>query len=100
MMIRGTTPTIFFHLPFDIEEIEEMWLTIAQRGKDVITKELADMEYDNGVFSVRLSQEETLILDARQKSEAQLRVKFVTGEAIASVKQPFNVDDVLKEGVI
>lgn len=100
MMIRGTTPTICFHLPFDLEEIEEMWLTIAQRGKDVITKEKADMEYDNGTFSVKLTQDETLRLDARQKTEVQLRVKFITGDAIASDAQPVNVDDILKDGVI
>lgn len=100
MMIRGTTPTICFHLPFDLEEIEELWLTIAQRGKEVITKEKADMEYDNGTFSVKLTQDETLRLDARQKTQVQLRVKFITGDAIASDPQTVNVDDILKDGVI
>lgn len=99
-IIRGTTPTICFHLPFDLEEIEEMWLTLAQRGRDIITKEKEDMEYDNGTFSVTLSQDETLRLDARQKTEIQLRMKFVTGHAVASEEKPINVDDILKDGVI
>ena len=99
-IIRGTTPTIFFHFPFDVEEIEEMWLTIAQRGRDVLTKEKEDMEYDNGTFSVTLSQDETLRLDARQKTEIQLRVKFVNGYAVASEEKHLNVDDILKDGVI
>lgn len=30
-MIRGTTPTICFKLPFDNEQIAECWLTISQQ---------------------------------------------------------------------
>lgn len=100
MMIRGTTPTICFHLPFEYDSIEEMWLTIAQRGKDVITKTKEEMEYDNGTFCTKLSQAETLRLVSGQKTEMQVRVRFTSGDAIASTAERVDVDEILRDGEI
>jgi hypothetical protein len=41
-MIRGTTPTLEFTLPFDTSLIAEMYVTIAQGEKTVLEKTLSD----------------------------------------------------------
>lgn len=37
-MIRGTTPTLEFTMPFDISLIAEMYITLAQNGATVLEK--------------------------------------------------------------
>lgn len=99
-MIRGTTPTICFKLPFDNEQIAECWLTISQRGQEVLTKEKGDITYDGEKYSVKLTQEDTLMLDDDQYAEIQLRIRTASGDAIASRVKQIAVEEILKDGVI
>ena len=41
-MIRGTTPTLEFTLPFDTSLIAEIYVTMTQNGKTVLEKTLSD----------------------------------------------------------
>lgn len=99
-MIRGTTPTICFKLPFDDGQIAELWLTISQRGQEVLTKEKPDMTYDGEKYSIKLTQEDTLKLDDDQYAEIQLRIRTASGDAIASRVKRIAVEEILKDGVI
>lgn len=41
-MIRGTTPTLEFTLPFDTSLIAKMYITMTQNGKTALEKTLSD----------------------------------------------------------
>lgn len=104
MIIRGTTPIITFTLPFSFDLVDEIWFTMSQRGREVLTKEREDMRVDgpeNGprVF-VKLTQQDTLLLDEKQKVDIQVRIRTTGGDAIASHVARTTVDQILKDGVI
>ena len=99
-MIRGTTPTLEFMIPFDTSLLAEAWVTLSQSGKIVLNKELKDCTCEARKISVRLTQEETLELDCNSKTEIQIRARTVAGDAIASDIITVNTNRILKEGVI
>lgn len=57
-MIRGTTPTLEFTLPFDTSLIAEMYVTIAQGEKTVLEKTLSDCNCSGTSVSLTLTQED------------------------------------------
>lgn len=99
-MIRGTTPTLEFELPFETSLLAEAWLTFMQNGNIVVDKTLDDCVCDGKTLVLRLTQEETLVLTCGCLTEIQLRVKTVEGDALASDIIRDYMDRILKEGVI
>ena len=99
-MYRGTTPTLRFTLPFDTSTLDVVWVTIAQGGKVIINKEKSDCDLNGKDISVTLTQAETLVLTAGNKTEIQLRVLTTDGLALASEIFRENTDYILKDGVI
>lgn len=101
-MRRGTTPTIKFSLPFDVELVKEIWLTVSQRSREILTKSLEDMSLEDSprMVSFQLTQEDTLLLDDGCKAEIQARILTVDGDAFASQIKRVEVEDILKDGVI
>ncbi len=99
-MIRGTTPTLEFEMPFETNIIAEAFVTLSQNDVVVVDKQLQDCTCDTNKLSVRLTQEETLKLDCKCKTEIQVRVRTVEGEALASCIITVNTDRILKDGVI
>ena len=99
-LIRGTTPLLEFALPFPAEELEEAYVTIAQRGAVVIDKPLTECGCDGKTLTVRLTQEETLKLNCDCMSEIQIRARTLDGEAIASNIMAVQTARILKDGVI
>lgn len=101
-MIRGTTPTLEFTLPFDTSLIAEMYVTMTQNGKTVLEKTLSDCNCSGTSVSLTLTQEETLKLQQQLRSQAeiQLRVRTTAGEVLASDIMSVYVGRILKEGVI
>ncbi len=101
-MIRGTTPTLEFILPFDTSLIAEMYVTIAQGEKTVLEKTLSDCSCSGTSVSLALTQEDTLRLQQQphSRAEMQIRVRTTAGEALASDIMSVYVGRILKEGVI
>lgn len=99
-MIRGTTPTIEFELPFDPSDLEELFLTINQAGKNVIEKPLADFVFDEKLATVKLTQEDTLNLAYHVMTEVQVRGKDKAGTVFASNIEKICAERILKDGVI
>lgn len=61
-MIRGTTPTLEFALPFEVDLIAEAYVTISQNQSVVIDKSLSELTCAGKTLTVKLSQEDTLKL--------------------------------------
>jgi hypothetical protein len=99
-MIRGTTPTLEFSIPFDTGEIDEAFVTLSQNGTIILDKALSDCKCDDRKLSVRLSQEDTLKLSCDCSTEIQVRIRTKAGDALASDIVRVNTDRILKDGVI
>lgn len=101
-MIRGTTPTLEFTLPFDTSLIAKMYITITQNGVATLEKTLSDCKCSGTSVSLTLTQEDTLGLrqQPRSRGEMQIRVRTTAGEALASDIMSVHVGRILKEGVI
>ena len=99
-MVRGTTPTLEFTLPFDTSNLAEAWVTLSQNDSEVLTKTLEECKREGRMLSIRLTQEETLKLEHDFNTEIQLRVRTIAGEALASKIITRNTDRLLKDGVI
>ena len=99
-MIRGTTPTLEFTLPFDVTLIENAYITFSQNGEVVLEKSLSDCEKSVDKLTLRLTQEDTLKFISPNIVEIQLRVKTFENDALASNIIKTSVEKILKDGVI
>lgn len=101
-MIRGTTPTLEFTMPFDTSLIAELYITITQNNATALEKTLSDCNCNDTSVSLTLTQEDTLRLEQKpySDSEMQIRVRTVAGEALASNIMRIYVGRILKDGVI
>lgn len=98
-MIRYTTPTLTFKLPFESSYLVVAYITIEQRNA-VVEKSLEECELGEKSISVALTQEDTSKLASNTNTFVQLRCKGTDGKAYASRKFKIEVDDVLKDGII
>lgn len=99
-MIRGTTPTLEFTLPFEVSILEDAYVTLAQKGIEVLSKRLGECSCDKNKLVVTLKQEETLLLCCDYKTEIQIRAKTLEGAALASQILTVDTERILKDGVI
>ena len=99
-MIRGTTSTLQFAFPFELNNVAELWVTLKQDNNIVLDKTLADCELDGSVLTLRLAQQDTLKLNAFMPVAIQVRIRTNDGNAVASNIITTSVGQILKDGVI
>lgn len=99
-MIRGTTPTHIYNIPFDPELIQSLRIIYVQNDEMLFVKERKDCIVDGRQISVKLTQEETLMMDAAQLVEIQMRVLTTGGDALASKPKKVAVGRLLEDEVI
>ena len=99
-MIRGTTPTLEFIIPFDASLLANAHVTLCQNGVVMIDKALEECSCNENKLSVKLTQDETLNLQCDCITEIQIRARTVEGEALASNIMRVNTERILKDGVI
>jgi hypothetical protein len=98
-MYRASTPTHYFRLPYAPEEIKEIWLTYSQSGANLLRKTMDELTYKDGVWSIRLTQEETNKF-SDVYATAQIRVLLNNGDSFPSEKFRLVVHDVLDDEVM
>lgn len=103
-MIRGTTPTLLYKLPFSADLIKSAEITILYVDglkKVLIVKTLEDCVLGETTISARLTQEETLQLPAPAYVHIQLRVVLKTDDVVlATEPHVVTVKKLLAEDVI
>ena len=99
-MYRGTTPTVEFVSPVDRDTIDALYLSIAQEGKVLVEKTLNDCEWVGHAVKCKLTQLDTLALDASKYANFQVLIKTTSGDALASDITPVHVGLILKDGEI
>lgn len=101
-MIRGTTPTHVFISCMDLSEVtvEEAYITYSQNNEVIFEKTFPDVEIDGKKISVKLTQEETLLLDDGESVEIQAALKFEDGTVVRSRIVRTDVGMILKDEAI
>lgn len=99
-MIRGTTPTLTFTLPFDVGILENVYITFKGYGNGGFEKQLTDCIAQGNQLILKLSQTDTLQLAADQHVQIQIRAKTKNQEALASNIMTAAVSRILKDGEI
>lgn len=99
MIVRGTSPTHKFVIPFPISNVAQIEVLYSQDGQVVLKKEFGDLEIDdeNNCIYVNLTQADTLAFsfnDSYRKNIVliQLRVLMESDKAYAS--------NIIKEKVV
>lgn len=83
-MMRGTTPTHVFTLPFETSLISKFRIIYAQGKKRILVKENEDCTFRGNTVTVRLSQVETFLFDHMKHVEIQLRALTTGGDVLNS----------------
>lgn len=99
-MRRGTTPTHTFTLPLDASGIKTAQVTYAQAGRVVLTKQTPDIAVEENSVSYKLTQEETLLFNASERVELQIRLLTMGGDALASSIISIGVERILNDEVL
>lgn len=99
-MIRGTTPTLTFTLPFQTEIIRSLMLTFNQCDREVFTLTKEDCILQDNTVVVNLEQSHTLKFVNNAMVEIQMRILTTDGSAIASEIVKTTVGRILKDGEI
>lgn len=102
-MIKGTTPTLHYNLPFETDVIKsaEIVIDYVDANKRIqIVKTLDDCVLGDKCISTALTQEETIQLPAPSTVELQLRILTIDELVLATEIQKVSVKRLLKEDVI
>ena len=99
-MIRGTTPTHTFNIPFDSSLVKECRVIYAQNNEVLFTKTTKDCVLANKSVKTTLSQEDTFKFDCTKCVQIQLRILTAEGEALASVIEQVGVAKCLSDEVL
>jgi len=101
-MYRGTTPTVTFTMPFNLNTMTNVWCTFRQSNGFYLEKQLSAFTQDaaNKKISVKLTQNETLAMQTNALLEIQMRVKFTNNDFGASRVVQTPVYDVLNDEVL
>ena len=99
-MMRGTTPTHTFRLPFDTALLASARVVYKQGQREVLRKETEAFTKEGNTLKLTLSQEETLLFDCKGSVKLQLRVKTAAGQVLAMKPRIVTVDECLDGEVL
>lgn len=99
-MVRGTTPTHYFTLPFDTGQLERLRITYAQNGLTVLELTEENVALAGKEIRYQLTQEDTLRFKNNVLAEVQVRVKTTDGNVLASNVMAISVGKILNEDVL
>lgn len=102
-MIKGTTPTLHYNLPFESSVVKtaEIVVEYVDANKSIkIIKTTEDCTIGENYIEAVLTQEETLQLPAPSTVNVQLRLVTTDGLVLATEVEKITVKRLLKEDVI
>ncbi len=99
-MIRGSTPTHIFRLPFDVSSIKKIWITYKQLGRIVLEKNETEVQMNGNVVQFVLTQEESLRFKEDRDVKFQIKVLTTTGLVPISQVKHLSVEEVLNPEIM
>lgn len=95
----GTTPTYTFQLPPEAVDVKTAKVTFRQ-NRTVVLEKKEECVISDKTVKVSLSQEETFLFDARYKTDVQLRVVTMGGDALSTDVYTLDVAECLDREVL
>ena len=83
-MIRGTTPTHTFTLPFDASTFKTIRVIYSQGSEPTLVKTGDEVKASGNTLTVKLTQDDTLKFSTKSVVKIQIRLLSHDGEALAS----------------
>jgi hypothetical protein len=99
-MIRGTTPTHIFKLPFSVDICKQIKIIYAQDDVILLEKTAEHCELNDNAATVTLTQEETFKFNCRKPVQIQVRVLTQDGDALNSGIKLVSVEKCLDDEVL
>jgi len=99
-MIRGTTPTLKFGIPFASALVEVLYVTFNQDGQTILEKDINSVQLTNKEITAMLTQADTLKFKEDEIVEMQVRIRTTDGGSFASNIIKINAGRILKDGQI
>ena len=99
-MIRGTTPTHIFKLPFDTAQLAEVMVIYAHDDIEVFHKNLSDCTAAGKELTVKLTQQDTLSLSHLKNVQIQIKAKLLDGSVLVSNVYTKSVGKCLNDEVL
>lgn len=106
-MYRGTTPIIEIECEFDVGLIDVLYITLKQKGRVIIERNLGDCVVAGKKIECSLTQDDTLKLEPTNSEDGlknwldiQVRYRLIDGTADATEINKIEVEQILKDGVI
>lgn len=96
-MIRGTTPTHTFYIPFETSAIADYKIVYGQRDKPLFEKSKDDCRINGQTIQTTLTAEETYMFDCHFLGQCQIFTELTNGERMKSEIILFSVGKCLKE---
>lgn len=81
-MIKGSTPTFTFALPFDASAIAEARISFGQDGRELVKKVEGVITMKGNDISCELTQRESLLFNEQKPMQIQLKVKTHEGKVL------------------
>ncbi len=99
-MIRGTTPTHKFNIPFDTSDVAKVKVIYAQDDEILIVKGTDECVLEGNTITVTLSQQETFEFEYGKSLQIQLRILTNSGQSLVSVIETVGVSKCLDNEVM
>lgn len=99
-MIRATTPTHIFNIPFDTSLIKELLITYSQKKIPIVDKVLDDCVLDGKRIALTLTQRDTSKFSDRRNVEIQIRILTTSDTSLAGTIVETEVDRVLDDDIL
>lgn len=101
-MIRGTTPTLVFHVQENVKvlEMKQIWVTL-KASQTEMTFDIDDLilNGDDNTITIHMTQEDTLSFRGGP-IKMQIRVLTKNDKAMASKIMSTDLSGILRDGVI
>ena len=83
-IVRGTTPTHDFELPYTKELVKDVRVSYVQNNQEIITKTLDECRLVGNVLSTDLTQEETFLFVPRWRVEIEIKIQLFDKRVVRS----------------
>ena len=99
-MIRATTPTHIFTLPFEANLLKTVLISYGQYGNEKVKKETKECTLSGKTITVKLTQEETAKFAGGIPVDIQLRAVTTSGDVVATKYYTVECDRVMNDEVL
>lgn len=84
MIVPGTTPLHEFELSIDTALLKEVKVIYSQNDAMIFCKRAKDCSFDGNFIRIKLTQEDTFLVDCRKMVQIQIRALTHSGDVLTN----------------